>query len=88
MELSIGSIIGFLLIGLVVGVLARFLMPGRDPIGLIGTLAVGAVGAFLGGFLSAALPFNNEGVPWIASLLVAMVLLFIVRRMTYRRGVH
>jgi uncharacterized membrane protein YeaQ/YmgE (transglycosylase-associated protein family) len=88
MEISVVSIIGFLLIGLVVGLLARFLMPGRDPIGFLGTMGLGAVGAFLGGFLSAALPFNNEGVPWIASIVCAMVLLFLVRRMTYRRGLH
>ncbi|MGH2819378.1 MAG: GlsB/YeaQ/YmgE family stress response membrane protein [Actinomycetota bacterium] len=88
MEITVVSIIGFLVVGLVVGALARLLMPGRDPVGFLGTLAVGAIGAFLGGLLSAALPFDNEGVPWIASIVCAMALLFVVRKMTYRRSLR
>jgi uncharacterized membrane protein YeaQ/YmgE (transglycosylase-associated protein family) len=84
--MGIGDILIYIVVGLVVGLLARLLMPGRDPIGIIGTIVLGVVGALLGGIVSQALPGDNEGVPWIASILVAVVLLFIYRRMTYRRG--
>ncbi|HKE53432.1 MAG TPA: hypothetical protein VKC55_01520, partial [Actinomycetota bacterium] len=51
---DIGSILGYVLVGLVVGVLARFLLPGRDPIGFLGTLVIGILGAVLGGWLAGA----------------------------------
>ena len=44
-------IISLLLIGLVAGLLARFLVPGRDPIGIVGTIVLGIIGSFVGGFL-------------------------------------
>ena len=75
----------FLLVGLVVGVVARLLMPGPDPIGILGTLVVGCVGALIGGYLWTAVFGQNEGVAWIGSILVAMALLFIYRRMTVGR---
>jgi len=49
-------------VGLVVGLLARLLVPGRDPIGLLGTLVIGIVGAVLGGWLAGALLRETEGV--------------------------
>ncbi|MFN2490009.1 MAG: GlsB/YeaQ/YmgE family stress response membrane protein [Actinomycetota bacterium] len=78
-----------LLVGLIVGAVARLLMPGRDPIGIIGTLVIGVLGAFLGTWLwNALLPDNdNEGVALFAGVVVAMILLWIYRKMTYgRRG--
>jgi uncharacterized membrane protein YeaQ/YmgE (transglycosylase-associated protein family) len=75
----------FLLIGLVVGILARLLLPGRDPIGIIGTLLVGVVGALIGGYLFGQVFKETEGVDWIGSIVVAMVLLYLYRRMTYGR---
>ena len=85
-----GDIIVFILVGLVVGLLARFLLPGRDPIGIIATILVGIVGAIIGGYLfSAVIPWNDDGGPaWIGSIIVAMALLWIYRRMaTSRRTV-
>lgn len=75
----------FLLVGLVVGVVARLLMPGPDPIGILGTLIVGVVGALIGGYLWTAIFGPNEGVAWIGSILVAMALLFLYRRFTVGR---
>ena len=75
----------FLVVGLVVGVVARLLLPGHDPIGIIGTLVVGCVGAVIGGYLWTALFGANEGVSWIGSVLVAMGLLYLYRRMTSGR---
>lgn len=79
------EIVWLILVGAVVGVLARLLLPGRDPVGLIGTILVGVVGAFLGYYLSDVLPGDNEGVPWIASIICAMVLLWIARMVMGRR---
>ena len=75
----------FLLVGLVVGVIARLLMPGPDPIGILGTILVGIVGAIVGGYLWIALFGNSEGPEWIGSILVAMGLLYLYRRMTFGR---
>jgi uncharacterized membrane protein YeaQ/YmgE (transglycosylase-associated protein family) len=79
------DIIVYILVGLIVGVLARLLMPGRDPIGILGTIVVGIVGAIIGGYLWAALFGNTKGVEWIGSILVAMLLLWAYRRMTFGR---
>ena len=46
------DLIGALVIGLLVGLLARFLVPGRDPMGCIGTSLLGVAGAFVGGIIS------------------------------------
>ena len=81
-----GEIIVFILVGLVVGALARLLLPGRDPIGILGTIVVGIVGAIVGGYLWTALFGENEGVAWIGSILVAMLLLYLYRKMTLGRG--
>ncbi|MGH2746326.1 MAG: GlsB/YeaQ/YmgE family stress response membrane protein [Actinomycetota bacterium] len=80
------DLIVFILVGLVIGVIARALMPGRDPIGIIGTILVGIVGALVGGYLWRAIFSNTEGIEWIGSILVAMGLLWIYRRTTYRRA--
>jgi uncharacterized membrane protein YeaQ/YmgE (transglycosylase-associated protein family) len=81
----VAEIIYFILIGLVIGAVARLLMPGRDPIGIIGTILVGVVGAIIGGYLWRAIFSNTEGIEWIGSILVAMALLWIYRKMAYGR---
>ena len=60
LDTDIGSILGYIVVGLVVGLLARLLVPGRDPIGLLGTLVIGVVGAVLGGWLAGAF-FRGDG---------------------------
>ncbi|MEU7381413.1 GlsB/YeaQ/YmgE family stress response membrane protein [Streptomyces sp. NPDC088337] len=47
------SIIGWIILGLLAGAIAKILLPGRDPGGLIGTTLIGVAGAFVGGWLSA-----------------------------------
>ena len=81
------DILWLVIVGAVIGIVARFLMPGRDPIGAIGTVLLGVVGAVLGGYaLNAIMPNNdNEGVPVIAGIITAMVLLFVYRKLTYGR---
>lgn len=82
------SILGWLLFGLVVGVIARFLMPGRDPGGWIVTILLGIAGSFVGGFLATTLMGRQEQTAgWIGSILGAIVLLFIYRLVVGRRAV-
>jgi uncharacterized membrane protein YeaQ/YmgE (transglycosylase-associated protein family) len=78
-----------LIIGLVVGAIAKLLMPGRDPGGMIVTLLIGVAGALLAGFLGRALGWYNnpgEGPGIIASFIGAMLLLLIYRLFIGRRG--
>ena len=81
-------IIWTILIGFVVGLLAKMLTPGRDPGGFIVTMLLGVAGALLAGFLGRALgwyesPGSGPGI--IASVLGAMLLLFIYRLFLGRR---
>ena len=69
-----------LIIGLVVGAIAKLLMPGRDPGGIIITMLIGVAGALLAGFLGRALGWYADPAqgPWIiASIIGAMVLLLL-----------
>ncbi|HVL63722.1 MAG TPA: GlsB/YeaQ/YmgE family stress response membrane protein [Actinomycetota bacterium] len=77
------EILWFIVVGAIVGALARLLLPGRDPIGIIGTILLGIVGALIGGFIWQAV-FDKQ-VGWIGSIIAAMLVLWIYRRMTYRR---
>jgi uncharacterized membrane protein YeaQ/YmgE (transglycosylase-associated protein family) len=75
------AILGWILFGLVVGVVAKFLMPGQDPGGFIITILLGVAGALLGGFIGRALGFygQNQGAGFIMSVLGAIVLLVLYR---------
>ena len=81
------GIITWILFGLVVGVIAKLLMPGRDPGGFIVTILIGIAGALLGGFIGRAMGFYgpNESAGWIISILGAILLLWIYRMMVRRR---
>jgi uncharacterized membrane protein YeaQ/YmgE (transglycosylase-associated protein family) len=86
LDTDIGSILGYILVGLIVGLLARMLVPGRDPVGLLGTLAIGVVGAVLGGWLAGAFFKETAGVDWLASIGVAVLLVLLVRSSSGRRA--
>jgi uncharacterized membrane protein YeaQ/YmgE (transglycosylase-associated protein family) len=82
------NIIGWLLFGLIVGAIAKFLMPGRDPGGWIVTILLGIAGSFVGGFLATTIMGRQEQVAgWIGSIIGAIVLLFIYRLVVGRRTV-
>jgi len=70
------SIILFLVFGLVVGALARLIVPGRDPGGWVISMIIGVVGSMLGGFLGRAVGLYHEGEPagFVMSLLGAVIL--------------
>ena len=75
------TVLGWILFGLVVGVVAKLLMPGRDPGGFIVTILLGIAGALLGGFLGRAMGLYGEGeaAGFLMSLLGAVALLLIYR---------
>jgi uncharacterized membrane protein YeaQ/YmgE (transglycosylase-associated protein family) len=79
------GILALIVVGLVIGVVARLIMPGRDPIGLLGTLIVGVVGAIAGGYAWRALFGNTEDTEWIGGIIAACLLLFVYRQITYNR---
>ena len=81
------TILGWILFGLVVGALAKLVMPGRDPGGFIVTTLLGIAGAVLGGFIGRAMGFYREGEPagWVMAFLGAVLLLFLYRLMVGRR---
>jgi len=62
----LGTIIGGLVAGIIIGPLARLVMPGKQNISLIMTIVIGAVGAIVGGFIADALDVGaTEGMDWI-----------------------
>jgi uncharacterized membrane protein YeaQ/YmgE (transglycosylase-associated protein family) len=80
------SMIWMLIVGLVVGVVAKLLMPGRDPGGVIVTILIGIAGSVLAGFLGRSIGWYREGDPvgFFASVLGAVVLLFLYRAIVGR----
>jgi uncharacterized membrane protein YeaQ/YmgE (transglycosylase-associated protein family) len=82
-----GAILGTLVIGLIVGAIAKLLMPGRDPGGCLVTILIGIAGAFVAGFLGRAVGWYEPGQPagFIASIIGAMLLLLVYRLMKGRR---
>ena len=82
------TLIVWLLAGLIVGFLARMLVPGPDPMGWLGTIVLGIVGSLVGGFL-ANLLFNGQAIVqpagWLGSIIGAVIVLLIWRQMEGRR---
>jgi uncharacterized membrane protein YeaQ/YmgE (transglycosylase-associated protein family) len=82
------SFLWMLLVGLVVGALAKLVMPGRDPGGIIVTMLLGVAGALVAGFIGRSVGWYGEGeaAGFIASLIGAVLLLAIYRAIVGRRG--
>lgn len=80
------GILWTIVIGLIVGVIAKLLHPGRDSMGFLGTILLGIAGSFLAGLLGQAMGWYQagEGAGLIASVLVAILLLFIFSRIRSR----
>jgi uncharacterized membrane protein YeaQ/YmgE (transglycosylase-associated protein family) len=78
------SILGWVVFGLVVGVVAKLLMPGRDPGGMIVTTLLGIGGALVGGFLGHLLGWYAEGDPvgFIMAVMGSVLVLFIYRKLS------
>jgi uncharacterized membrane protein YeaQ/YmgE (transglycosylase-associated protein family) len=79
------SIVGWIILGLIAGAIAKIILPGRDPGGLVGTTITGVVGAFLGGWISSKWLHHHisrtffDGPTWISAIGGALVLLIVYR---------
>lgn len=82
------SILGWILFGLIVGIVAKLIMPGPDPGGMIVTILLGIVGALIGGFIGRLLGWYGEGDPvgFIMAVIGAIVVLFGYRKISTSRG--
>lgn len=81
------SLIGFIIIGLIAGYIARAVVPGPDPLGVVGTLILGVVGSFVGGFLWSALFGGGDLLATsglIGSIIGAIIALLIYRAVSSR----
>ena len=86
----VGFILWLLLVGLIAGLVARLLVPGRDPMGILGTIVLGIVGSFIGGFLGYVLfdkdldegALQASGI--LGSIIGAVIALLVYRALTRR----
>jgi len=89
---TLWTVLGYAVFGLVAGLIARFLVPGRDPMGLFGTILLGVAGSFGGGFAWNLLvngsddPMSFEPANFIGSIGGAIVLLLLIRILGLRGG--
>jgi uncharacterized membrane protein YeaQ/YmgE (transglycosylase-associated protein family) len=87
------SIIGWILLGLIAGVIAKRIMPGSESIGIILTTLLGIVGALLGGFLAMVLGFGDpideffDISTWVAAIIGALIIIFAWNLFSGRRTV-
>ncbi|HEX5521335.1 MAG TPA: GlsB/YeaQ/YmgE family stress response membrane protein [Longimicrobiaceae bacterium] len=84
------SILWWIIFGAIIGAIAKLIMPGRDPGGIIITILLGIAGSLIGGFiLGALLPGRSASDPagWIGSILGAILLLWLYRMYVGRRHV-
>lgn len=84
------TVVWFLIVGLIAGLLARALVPGKDAMGILPTVLLGVIGSFVGGALAAlftdrkVLDFNTSGI--VLSIVGAIVALLIYNRIAASRG--
>jgi uncharacterized membrane protein YeaQ/YmgE (transglycosylase-associated protein family) len=86
------TIIGAILVGLVVGGLARLVMPGKQNIGVVMTVLLGAVGSFLGTWVSYKLGYSNQNggfkiIPFLVGIVIACVLIAVYLGASGRRTI-
>ncbi|KAA0017015.1 GlsB/YeaQ/YmgE family stress response membrane protein [Antrihabitans cavernicola] len=89
----IGTIIGAIIVGLIVGALARFVMPGKQNIGVIMTVVLGIIGSFLGTWISYKLGYSNQNggfkiIPFLVGIVLAVILIAAYLGVTGRRRAH
>jgi uncharacterized membrane protein YeaQ/YmgE (transglycosylase-associated protein family) len=87
-EMTMFSILGWIIFGLIIGALAKLVMPGRDPGGIIVTIVLGIVGALLGGWLGRAIGLYgpDEAAGFVMALIGALILLGLYRLLVARRA--
>jgi uncharacterized membrane protein YeaQ/YmgE (transglycosylase-associated protein family) len=85
-DITVVDVIVYIVAGLVIGFLARALMPGRQSMSVVATIILGVVAAVVGGLVWEAVFPDNDGIAWIGSIIVALVLLWIYGRFSGGRA--
>jgi uncharacterized membrane protein YeaQ/YmgE (transglycosylase-associated protein family) len=85
-DIGIWDIFIYAIAGLVIGGLARLILPGKQSMSWGLTMVIGVVSAIVGGILWNAVFSGNEGIAWIGSLLVAIVIIVLYERVAAKRG--
>jgi uncharacterized membrane protein YeaQ/YmgE (transglycosylase-associated protein family) len=80
-----GRLITYIIAGLIIGALARLIMPGKQNMSIVVTILLGVAAALIGGYLWEAVFPDNDGIAWIGSIIVAVILIAIYER-TVARG--
>ena len=83
-DITVGDIIIYILAGIVIGFLARLIVPGRQHMSIVATVLLGVVAAVIGGILWELIFPDNDGIAWIGSIIVAVVLVWIYSRVAPR----
>ena len=83
------TVLGWIIFGLIVGIVGKFLMPGKDPGGFLATVAIGIVGALIGGFLGRLLGMYGQDDPvgFVMAVIGAVLFLWLYRLITRRAHV-
>jgi uncharacterized membrane protein YeaQ/YmgE (transglycosylase-associated protein family) len=81
------GILGYIVGGAVIGILARFFKPGADPVGWFMTIVLGALGALAGGYVAGMAGVSNRLVVWAIAIVAAIVLLFAYEAIRRKRPV-
>jgi uncharacterized membrane protein YeaQ/YmgE (transglycosylase-associated protein family) len=76
-DISFWDVVVYILAGLVIGVIARALLPGRQNMSIWMTIVIGVIAALLGGLLWELIFPNNDGIAWIGSIIVGVVLVWL-----------
>lgn len=76
-DITVVDVIVYVFAGLVIGAIARLLLPGRQDMSILATIVLGVIAALIGGLLWEAVFPDNDGIAWIGSVIVALVLLWL-----------
>jgi uncharacterized membrane protein YeaQ/YmgE (transglycosylase-associated protein family) len=76
-DISVWDVIVYIVAGLIIGVIARALVPGRQSMSIWVTILVGVIAALIGGILWEAIFPDNDGIAWIGSIIVGVVLVWL-----------
>jgi uncharacterized membrane protein YeaQ/YmgE (transglycosylase-associated protein family) len=85
-DITVVDVIVYAVAGLVIGAIARLVMPGRQDLSIVATIILGAIAAVVGGLLWEAIFPGNDGIAWIGSIIVAVLLLWLYGAFFGTRG--
>ncbi len=84
-DITFLGVVWYLVAGFIIGLLARAILPGKQHMGIIATVVLGVLAALAGGFIWNAIFPDNDGIAWIGSIIVAVIVLFAYDRIMVSR---